>query len=62
MPSSRGSSQPRDRTWVSCVFCIIGRFFTIKPPGKPFGGAGKVEPEVTELMFLPGETLFRGGD
>ena len=22
MPSSRGSSQPRDRTWVSCVSCI----------------------------------------
>ena len=26
MPSSRGSSQPRDRTQV---FCIAGRFFTI---------------------------------
>ena len=26
IPSSRGSSQPRDRTWVSC---IAGRFFTI---------------------------------
>ena len=26
MPSSRGSSQSRDRTWVSC---IAGRFFTI---------------------------------
>ena len=29
--SSRGSSQPRDRTRVSC---IAGRFFTIEPPGK----------------------------
>ena len=29
---SRGSSQPRDRTWVSC---IVGRFFTSKPPRKP---------------------------
>ena len=29
---SRGSSQPRDRTWVSC---IVGRFFTSEPPGKP---------------------------
>ena len=29
---SRGSSQPRDRTRVSC---IAGRFFTAKPPGKP---------------------------
>ena len=26
IPFSRGSSQPRDRTWVSC---IAGRFFTI---------------------------------
>ena len=26
MPSSRGSSQPRDRTWLSC---IAGRFLTI---------------------------------
>ena len=25
---SRGSSQHRDRTWISCVFCIAGRFFT----------------------------------
>ena len=29
--SSRGSSQPRDRTRISC---IAGRFFTIEPPGK----------------------------
>ena len=28
---SRGSSQPRDRTWVSCT---AGRFFTTEPPGK----------------------------
>ena len=26
MPSSRGSSWPRDQTWVSC---IVGRFFTV---------------------------------
>ena len=32
MPSSRGSSQPRDRTQVSH---IAGRFFTLEPPGKP---------------------------
>ena len=32
MPSSKGSSQPRDRTHVSC---IADRFFTAKPPGKP---------------------------
>ena len=29
---SRGSSLPRDRTWVSC---LVGGFFTTEPPGKP---------------------------
>ena len=33
MPSSRGSSRPRDQTHVSCGSCIEGRFFTIA--GKP---------------------------
>ena len=28
MPSSWGSSRPRDQTCVSCVSCIAGRFFT----------------------------------
>ena len=28
MPSSRGSSPPRDQTHVSCISCIVGRFFT----------------------------------
>ena len=32
MPSSKGSSQPRGRTWVSC---IAGRCFTTEPPRKP---------------------------
>ena len=32
MPSSRGSSQPRDQTYISC---IAGRFFITEPPGKP---------------------------
>ena len=32
IPFSRGSSQPRDQTWV---FRIAGRFFTIKPSWKP---------------------------
>ena len=30
---SRGSSQPRDLTWASC---IIRGFLTAEPPGKPF--------------------------
>ena len=35
MPSSRGSSQPRDQTWVSFGSYIAGRFFTAEPLGKP---------------------------
>ena len=35
MPSSRGSSQPRDRTRVSSSSCIAGGFFTTEPLGKP---------------------------
>ena len=35
MLSSRGSSQPRDQTQVSCISCIAGWFFTAEPPGKP---------------------------
>ena len=31
-PFSRGSSQPRDRTQVSCT---VGRFFSAEPQGKP---------------------------
>ena len=32
MPSSRGSSWPRDQT---CISCIAAGFFTTEPPGKP---------------------------
>jgi len=34
MPSSTGSSRPRDRTRVSCVSCTAGRFFTAEALGK----------------------------
>ena len=34
--SSRGSSQSRDQSWVSC---IAGRFFTFEPLGKPISGS-----------------------
>ena len=33
--SSRGSFWPRGWTWVSGISCIIGKFFTTEPPGKP---------------------------
>ena len=36
VPSSRGSSRPRDWTWVSCVSCIAGSFLTAESPGKPY--------------------------
>ena len=32
IPLSRGSSQPKDGT---CVSCVAGRFLPSKPPGKP---------------------------
>ena len=37
IPFSRGSSQPGDRTWVSC---IAGRFLPSEPPGNPLGKHG----------------------
>ena len=36
MSYSRGFSGPRDKTHVSCGSCIAGRFFIVKPPGKPW--------------------------
>ena len=35
MPSSRGSSRPRDRTHVSCISWTADEFFTVEPPKKP---------------------------
>ena len=32
---SRGSSQPRDQTHISCVSALAGRFFTTAPLGSP---------------------------
>ena len=34
--SSRGSSWPRDQTWVSCVFCIAGGFLPLSHRGCPY--------------------------
>ena len=36
MPSSRGSLQPKDRTYISYDSCTASGFFTTKPPGKPY--------------------------
>ena len=39
MPFSRGSSQPRDQTWVSGVSCVGRRgSLPLAPPGKPWCG------------------------
>ena len=35
MPSSKGSSWPRDQTHISCGFCIAGGLFTTETLGKP---------------------------
>ena len=35
VPSSRETSQPRDRTHISCGSCTAGGFFTTEPLGKP---------------------------
>ena len=35
MPSSRGSSRPRDPTHIFYGSCIAGVFFTTEPPGSP---------------------------
>ena len=31
---SRGSSQPRDLTYVSCGSALTGKFFTVEPAGR----------------------------
>ena len=41
MPASRQSSQAKDRTCVSYVSCIAGRFFTTEPLGKLFSVLGR---------------------
>ena len=38
MPSPRGSSQPRDRTHVSCLLHWQARSLPLVPPEKPQGG------------------------
>ena len=47
MPSSGGSSQPRDWT---CVSCIAGRFFTAEPP---FSCGGRRRGEFNNTNTLP---------
>ena len=48
IPFSRGSSQPRDRTWVSCV---AGGFSTVWAKGKPFMGESAMSITKNPNMF-----------
>ena len=47
MPSSKGSSQPRDWTCIFCVSCTGRQFFITVPPGKlqygPFASAANTQ-------------------
>ena len=47
VPSSRGSSQPRNQTRVSCNSCIAGGSFTAEPPGKPLTNSATCQWRVT---------------
>ena len=47
MPSSRGSSRPRDETWVSC---LAGGFFTAEPPGEHLTGAAAAAAAAAKLL------------
>ena len=52
--SCRGSSQPRDRT---CVSCIAGKFLTTEPPGKPYCLLrNATNPIQREMAGVTGET------
>ena len=44
MPSSRGSSGPRDRTQVACVSCSEGGFFPFSPSRSPLVGTNSCLP------------------
>ena len=48
IPFSRGSSQPRDQTWVSC---IILRFLLSEPPGKP------IHEKLSSCFFILSRTM-----
>ena len=53
MPSSRGSSQPKDPTRVSCCSCIAGGFFTTEPLRKARHKALQNIQAKTERIFFP---------
>ena len=48
--SSRGSSQPRDWTQVSCISFSASRFFTAEPPGRPHWPGQCLNPSMWTLL------------
>ena len=52
MPSSRGSSQPRDQTHVSWGSCTAGGLFTSEPQGKPWLYGNTLELDKNNLISL----------
>ena len=57
MPSSRGSSRPRDRTHASCVSYIAGGFFTTGPLEKPKLASPKIF--MLSCLAVPTETQIK---
>ena len=54
MPSSKGSSWPRDQTHVFCVSCIDRQvLLSIAPPGKPI--YSKCSPEILFMVIYSRE-------
>ena len=56
---SRGSSRPRDQTWVSC---FAGIFVTTEPPGKPILYKGCIYAMVGILNSWGRDNLFPFGN
>ena len=49
IPFSRGSSEPRDGTWV---FCIAGRIFTTEPPEKPLTSESNYSLHLSSVHYV----------
>ena len=59
MPSSRRSSELRDRT---CISCIAGRFFTAEPLGEPLGKEAKYwHIYMSYMLSLPLNMALKSG-
>ena len=57
MTTSRGSSQPRDQTQVSC---IAGRFFTIRASGEAQGLVGQDKETIISTITIVGNVKNSG--